>query len=171
MNGQQPFVTTASGKRQFACSPVALLGIVVDEAERILLLSHPKRNGTWEPVNGAWEAGESMLDGMLRETYEEAGPDLKVRPSGVVHVYNFHYDADVRYMIGVVFLLAYEGGRVQPGDDMLGSQYRWWRLEELEKGSIRVLWPAKWILRRAVELYHLWQNQEVELQPELAGRA
>ena len=49
------------------------------------------------------------------------GPGVRVRPLGAVHAQSFHYDANVRYMIGLDYLLAYEGGQVEPGDDMLGS--------------------------------------------------
>jgi ADP-ribose pyrophosphatase YjhB (NUDIX family) len=135
--------------------------------ERILLLAHPERNGIWEVISGVWEAGEALLDGVLRETREEAGPEIRVRPLCVVHTQNFHFDANIRFMIGVLFLLAYEGGQVQPGDDMAGSQYRWWRLEELEDETVRIPIPKRWVLRRAVELYRLWKDQEVVLQREL----
>jgi ADP-ribose pyrophosphatase YjhB (NUDIX family) len=164
---QQPFVTDAGGRRRFACAPVAVQGIIVNEAEQVLLLSHPERNGIWEVVSGAWEAGETLLAGVLREVNEEVGSSVRVRPLGTVHVQSFHYDASVRYMIGLFYLLAYEGGQVRPGDDMLGSRYRWWSLEELMDPSVKIFVPQKWVLRRAVELYRLWVDSEVELQPVL----
>jgi 8-oxo-dGTP diphosphatase len=164
---QPSFVTDAKGKRQFGCASVAVQGIIVNEAEQVLLLSHPERKGVWEVVSGAWEAGETLLQGVLREVGEEAGSSVRVRPLGTVHAQSFHYDANVRYMIGLFYLLAYEGGQVQPGDDMLGSRYRWWTLEELMDPSCKISVPQKWILKRAVELYHLWVDCEVELQPDL----
>ena len=42
-------------------------------------------------------------------------------------------------MIAIYYLLAYEGGAVEPGDDMLGSQYRWWSLMELEAEQVKVV--------------------------------
>jgi hypothetical protein len=60
MQTQQPFVTDAKGRRQFACAPIAVQGVLVNEAEQVLLLAHPKRQGTWEVVSGAWEAGETL---------------------------------------------------------------------------------------------------------------
>jgi 8-oxo-dGTP pyrophosphatase MutT (NUDIX family) len=149
---QPSFVTDAKGKRQFGCASVAVQGIIVNEAEQVLLLSHPERKGVWEVVSGAWEAGETLLQGVLREVGEEAGSSVRVRPLGTVHAQSFHYDATVRYMIG---------------DDMLGSRYRWWTLEELMDPSCKISVPQKWILKRAVELYHLWVDCEVELQPDL----
>ena len=90
-----------------------------------------------------------------------------MRPLGTVHVQSFHYDANVRYMVGLYYLLAYEGGPIEPGDDMLGSRYRWWTLEELMDPHVRVFVPQKWVLARAVELYRLWADREAELQPDL----
>ena len=57
-----------SGKREFACFPVAVLAIVLDELEQVLLFSHPKRPGCWEVVNGALEADETVADGLMRES-------------------------------------------------------------------------------------------------------
>jgi hypothetical protein len=65
--------------------------------------------------------------------------------------------------------LAYEDGSIIPGDDMVGSEVRWWSLAELANkkpflhGSTQL-----WMLDRAVQLYRLWQNEEERpLQPEL----
>jgi ADP-ribose pyrophosphatase YjhB (NUDIX family) len=154
----QPCLTTADGKRNFACSPVAVIAFIVNEREEILLMCHPDQPGAWEVVNGAMEAEETVLQAVLRETYEEAGVDLRVRPLGTVHVSAFHYDENVRYMLSVAYLLAYEGGEIQPGDDMSGSEYRWWTLEELESPEVKLLIPPgeKWLAERAIELYRIW---------------
>ena len=161
MPNQQPVVTSLRG-RHFATSAAAVLGIVVDQAERILLLSSQKRPGAWEVVNGGLEANETLLEGALREVREEAGSQVRVRPLGVVHASTFHYDDVVQYMISVYFLFAYEGGEVTPGDDMAGSAYRWWSLEELRAEPPRLLVPNNdelWLLERAVELYRLWRDR------------
>jgi CubicO group peptidase (beta-lactamase class C family) len=80
---------------------------VVNEQEEILLLAHPKRGGSWEVVNGALEAREPVAEGALRETYEEAGEEVCVRPLGAGHVSTFHYDDNVQYMLSVGYLMAY----------------------------------------------------------------
>ena len=169
MPAQQPYVTTANGKRRFACSAVAILVFIINEREEILLLAHPKRQGGWEVINGALEAQETILEGALRETREEVGPDIRVCPLGTVHISTFHYDESVQYMLSVGYLMGYEGGRVQPGDDMLGSQYRWWHVDELSTERMKLIIPpdGQWLVERAVELYRLWKGREVELQPEL----
>lgn len=168
MTEMQPFISNKSGTRRFACSAVALQAVVVSPEEKILLLSSPVRNpdGAWQVVSGALEAGETVLEGTLREAHEELGSEIRVRPLGTIHVQTFHYDHNVQYMIAIYYLLAYRGGEVCPGDDMQGSQYRWWSVAELEGEKVNIAVPPgqKWILKRAVELYRLWKEQTWELQ-------
>jgi len=162
-----PTITDATGHRQFACSPAAVLAFIVNERDELLLLSHPNRSGCWEVVNGALEAEETILDGVLWEVREEVGPAVRVRPLGVLHAYTFAYDAQVRSMLSLCYLLAYEGGQVVPGDDMVGSQYRWWTRSQFTAQSPRLLVPRDqpWLLGRAIELYRLWQASSPDLQP------
>ena len=169
MDPSQPHVITENGKRRFACFPAAVLVYIIDDQERFLMLSNPKRR-RWEVVNGALEAGETLLEGALREAAEEAGPQVRLRPLGVVHINNFHYDRNARFMFSVGYLAAYQGGQVEPGDDMRGSQYRWFSLDELQEIGDQILVPvdSSWQLKRALELYRLWINQDdPPLQPEL----
>src|SRR5262245_29152821 len=158
----QPFMTNALGTRHFACSAVAVQAIILNADERVLLLSSPTRNrpGEWQIISGGLEAAETVLAGVLREVSEEAGPQIQVRPLGVVHAHTFHFDAQVPYMIGIYYLLAYKGGEVQPGDDMRDAHYRWWSLEELTAANVR-FHPSThlWMLQRAVTLYRGWKDQ------------
>ncbi len=169
----QPIVVDSAGRRRFACSPCAVGAFIVDERERLLLLSCPDKRrspGKWEIVSGALEAGETLLEGVLREVREEAGPQIRVRPLGVIHAYTFHYDESVRYMLHVCFLLAYEGGEVVPGDDVAGSEARWVSLDELESGSVEILIPSwyPWLPRHAIEMYRqLKDRSAAELQAGL----
>ena len=166
MPNQQPIIMDVAGRRLFACTAAAVLVFIVNAEEKLLLLSHPQRKGEWEIVNGALDAEETILEGALRETSEEAGRQLQVLPLGTVHDYTIHYDDNVQYMISGVYLMAYQGGTVQPGNDMRGSQFRWWSLEELSEDSVKIIAPRdqKWLFGRAVELYRLWKDQEVDLQ-------
>jgi len=168
MPPRQPIVTAVSGKRQFVCSAVALQAVIVNAEGCVLLLSSPLRNpdGAWQVISGALEAEETILQGILRETHEEVGPQVQVRPLGTVHVHTFKYDEHVPHMIGVYYLLAYEGGPIQPGDDMHGSQFRWWSMDALRSERVILHIPRgqKWVLHRAVELYRLWKDRE---QPEV----
>jgi ADP-ribose pyrophosphatase YjhB (NUDIX family) len=169
MSASQCYATSVDGKRQFACFPAVILVFIVDKQERVLLLSHPRRQGMWEVVNGVLEVGENVLEGALRETSEEIGPEVHVRPLGTVHVSTFHYDANVRCLITISYLMAYEGGEIRPGGDMRNSQFRWWNLAELANESVELLIPPKqkWLAERAVELYRLWKDRTFDLQPEL----
>jgi NADH pyrophosphatase NudC (nudix superfamily) len=159
MSTKQPNIVSQKG-RPFAASAIALQAILINEQEQILLLNSPTRNQGWQTISGGLEANETILDGVRREVAEEAGPDVQIRPLGVVHAQTFHYDKNVRYMVGIYYLLAYESGKIMPGDDMAGSNYRWWSLDELDDDNLH-LHPTviPWMLRRAINLYRLWQGE------------
>ncbi|PWU20814.1 MAG: hypothetical protein C5B48_12035 [Candidatus Rokuibacteriota bacterium] len=126
-----------------------------------LLLESQRRQGSWEPVNGAVDEGESLLEAALRDVREEAGPDLRVRPLGVVHASTFTYDDRVPRMISVVYLMAHEGGEAVPGDDMRGSRVRWATLSAIESEGLRLLSPLDhaWLRRRTFDLFRLWEHE------------
>jgi 8-oxo-dGTP pyrophosphatase MutT (NUDIX family) len=157
----QPVITSAGeNKRIFAASAVALQALIVNQKEELLLLSSPVRDQGWQMVSGGLDAEETLLDGIRREIREELGEGIRVRPLGVIHAETFHYDQNVRYMIGIYFLFAYRGGPIVPGDDMAGSEYQWWNVSEFEKLKARSHPTAKpWMMRRAVKLYRLWLNE------------
>jgi NADH pyrophosphatase NudC (nudix superfamily) len=152
MSDSQPMVLSATS-RQFATSPIAVQAIVVDSEERVLLLNHPQRQKGWQVVSGALEAGETVLAGVLREIREEIGEAVFVRPLGIVHADTFHYDEKVKFMIAIYYLFVYESGSIVPGDDMEGSEFRWWHLDELSASNVALHATAKpWLLERAVDL-------------------
>lgn len=75
-------------------------------------------------------------------------------------------------MIAVDFLFAYEGGPVEPGDDMAGSAYRWWSLDKLRAERPHLLVPSEdefWLLERAVTLYRLWRDTPLLEIPHPSG--
>jgi ADP-ribose pyrophosphatase YjhB (NUDIX family) len=164
-------IIDATGRRIFAAYPVAVQAIIINEQEEILLLSSPTRNldGAWQTVSGALDAGETVLGGTLREVKEELGKAIRVRPLGVVHVESFHYDNQVRFMIAIYYLFAYEGGSILPGDDMAGSDFRWWSLSGLSEGNIKIHVPPDglWLFQRSVDAYRLWNKEDVRLQPSI----
>lgn len=168
MSTNQPLITSQTG-RPFAASAIALQAIIINDQEQILLLNSPSRSQGWQVISGGLEAGETILAGVLREVAEEAGPAVVVRPLGVIHAQTFHYDEQVRFMVGIHYLMAYEGGKIVPGDDMVGSDYRWWPIDQLEDEN-RHWHPSviPWLLRRAVNLYRLWRAEPARpLQPDL----
>ena len=54
---------------------------IVNRREELFLLESQRRPGLWEPVNGAVEDGETLLEAALREVREEVGPDCRFVPS------------------------------------------------------------------------------------------
>lgn len=153
--------------RRFAAFAAAVVVWVVDDRERILVLSSPRRPGIWEVVNGAMEAGESVLEAALRETREEAGAQVRVKPLGAFHVESFDYSSETQKMLSICYLVRYLGGDVQPGDDMQGSAHAWWTLAELAKQHERCVPPLDrpFLGQRAIEAFRAWRDQDVELQP------
>ncbi len=169
----QPTIVGAPPReRVFAASAVALQAILINNDEQFLLLSarHRYPNGAWQFVTGAMEQGESVLAGVQREVAEEVGSAVATRPLGTVHAHTFHYDANVQYMVSIYYLMAYEGGEIVPGDDMVGSDYRWWSLDELLRGDVNFHPCANypWLFQRSVELFRLWRGgQPLPLQEAL----
>ena len=160
---------SVDGKRSFACFPAAVLVFVVNELQEFLLLRHPNRSD-WEVINGALEDGETVLEGALRETYEEGGPNLRVKPIGTVHVSSFHYDEQAPFMISIGYVASYIGGPVEPGDDMTGSDWAWASLQKIHTGEFSVLVPPGqlWLFTRAVEVFSLWKDRQDLLQLDLS---
>ena len=143
----------------FETHPAAVVVPIVNRCEELLLLESPRRPGWWEPVNGAVEKEETLLEAALREVREEVGPDLRVRPLGVVHASTFAYDAQVTHMISVTYLMAYVDGVPRPGDDMRGSRFQWATLDEIASQALRLVPPfdQAWLRHRTLELFRLWE--------------
>ena len=166
---QATILSAAPQCREFVTTPVAMQAVIVNSAEKLLLLSSPTRKNGWQTVSGGMDANETLLDGTLREIREELGNAIQVRPLGVIHAQSFHYDTNVRYMLATYYLFAYLGGAIQPGDDMIGSEVRWWSLAELETTTEPLNVTAQpWLMRRAVEQYRNWIKQPTQpLQTEI----
>ena len=164
----QPTITAQNG-RSFAASAVALQAIIINENEEILMLNSPRRQQGWQIVSGGLEAEETILGGTTREVHEEAGEAIQIRPLGVVHTQTFQYDPGIPHMIGTYYLFAYEGGPIEPGDDMVDSEVRWWSLTDLDNEQPTLHPSAKpWMLKRAVDLFRLWKDgKPVPLQDNL----
>jgi 8-oxo-dGTP pyrophosphatase MutT (NUDIX family) len=163
----QHHTITAKSGREFAVFPAGLIALIIDSQERFLLLKHPKHE-TYEPVNGGYDGGETILEGFLREIREEAGEQIQVRPIAAVHTYSFHYDEILPPMISMVFLFEYLGGDVIPGDDMVNAEIHWLRVEEINSGEYIIPVPNQvlWVYERAAKLYRLLKDEpSVLLQP------
>ena len=164
MSRPDVFTTTSAG-RVLSCRPVAVLVFIVDDDERTLLLRSPRFPDVWQVVNGAVEAGETLVEAALRETAEEAGPDVRIRPLGVAHAFSFPYDDEIPTMLSVCYVASYKGGDVVPGDDMAGSEFGWLTLNEARERSL--LPRHAWLFERAIELFRLWRNRDANLEPDV----
>lgn len=129
---------------------------------RFLLLSSPakRKRAGWEIVNGGLEAGETLLDGALREVAEEAGPDVRIDVVGTVHAWTYRYDDAVPHMLSVAFAATYLGGDVVAGDDMRGCEVRWATLDEVrevaEDDGTALIPEEAWLFERALDLIDRW---------------
>lgn len=151
MSTIQPTVSDTDG-RIFATFPVAVIALMVNQDEEFLLLS--QKPGRWEAVKGALEAGETIENGMCREVREELGSEVRCRFLGTVHAMStqgkFTFPA-----VSVFCLMAYEGGEIFPGDDMAGSQIKWWTLDDLYSDGEHTIPFDEWLFSHAIEIYRL----------------
>lgn len=176
MPNQQPHIPSENGLRQFALSPAAVVVFIFNRADELLMLNRPTRPRLWEVVSGALEAEETVLAGALREAEEELGSAVVLRPLGVVHISTFQYDDNAQYMLSLDYVMEYVEGALEAGDDIKGAELKWWKIEEILGSSENFLPPAHkpWMLKRALQLYHLWRDEPVEesdLQPSrIQGR-
>jgi 8-oxo-dGTP diphosphatase len=156
----QPVLISSAGRR-FAGFATAVLVFIVDEDTRrfLLLSSPPKRlRPGWEVVNGAVEAGETLLQAVEREVAEEAGPEVRIDVHGTAHAWTWRYDDAVPHLTSIAFVASYRGGEVVPGDDMAGSSVRWATLDEISSlGASEGLIPEQpWLFERALQCLDLW---------------
>lgn len=160
---------TATSGREFSCFPAAVLVIVVNSNDELLLFS--RNPDEWVILAGAVEANETIRDAAYRELREEAGDDLSAQAVGVAHAHTFHYDEAVQGMISLYYVMRYECGDIRPGSDMSGADYRWWALRELKKSPRKLAIPRHqvWILERAVALARSFHDQEVALEYFVEG--
>ena len=164
----QPELVASNGRR-FAGFAAAVLVFIIDpQTRRFLMLNSPPKRARpgWEIVNGGLEAGETVLEGVLREVAEEAGPEVMIRPLGTVHAWTYRYDELVPHMISIAFVASYLGGDVVPGDDMAGMEVRWMSLDEVRSSAAagQSLIPDEvWLFERALQCFDAW-GAEVDRQ-------
>jgi ADP-ribose pyrophosphatase YjhB (NUDIX family) len=112
---------------------VGVAGVVVDDAGRALVVRRrvPPR---WELPGGALEAGERVLDGLVREVAEESGLQVEARRlSGV-------YQNMALGPVALVFLCQRLAGTERTSDET--SAWRW-----VTRDDVDALMPPAWAVR------------------------
>lgn len=95
---------------------VSVAAVITDDHGRALLIQR-RDNGKWEPPGGVLELGESIKDGLRRETREETGLDIEpAAPAGACK--NM-----ARGITALVFRCKITGGELALTDETMA--YRW----------------------------------------------
>jgi 8-oxo-dGTP pyrophosphatase MutT (NUDIX family) len=104
---------------------VSVAGVVIDEKGRTLVIQR-RDNGHWEPPGGVLERDESIIEGLLREVWEETG--LIVEPLALTGVYK-----NMRLgVVALVFRCRPAGGTLTENSEAAG--FRW--IQESEASAI-----------------------------------
>lgn len=84
--------------------PVSVLVVIYTAEGEVLLLERADAPGFWQSVTGSRDAGESLLDTVAREVYEETGLDVaayELRDWGYQNRYEIYARWRHRYEPGV----------------------------------------------------------------------
>lgn len=75
-------------RREYPEAPIVGVGAVIVHEGRVLLIERANEplKGEWSLPGGALEVGETLEEGVVRETLEETG--LRVNPLGVAEVFD-----------------------------------------------------------------------------------
>jgi len=135
-----------TGSREYPQAPVAGVGAVVIERERVLLVRRGQEPllGEWALPGGKVELGETLEEAIVREVREETG--LAVKPIRILNAFDridrdttarvrFHYVL-VDFLCAVV-----PGAKAEPQARTDVSDARWVPLQEIRESTKFVLRP------------------------------
>jgi len=171
---KRPTVTASRNNRTFPCFPAAVMVFHINQKEEFLVLS--QGGDDWVLVGGGIEDNESILEGAMRESFEELGNEIRLDPLGVIHTLSFHYDQAVQNMISVMYLMKFQGGKIVPGDDLKGAEYDWWNIDKISSNIHKISRPDRqfWLFERALKLFRVLGEDRADLEystvPGLASR-
>jgi ADP-ribose pyrophosphatase YjhB (NUDIX family) len=103
---------------------VAVGAVILDDAERILLVKHvPERKsfwqGKWICPGGRLQVGEGIEAGIRREVWEETHLHIRLNRPLVPFERIIHGEGGVRlHVVYIDYLAEKIGGELQPGDDV-----------------------------------------------------
>jgi 8-oxo-dGTP diphosphatase len=154
-------------QREFPTHPMIGVGaVVVDDLGRVLLIKRGTEpmKGHWSLPGGLLELGETLLEGVKREVYEETG--LIVTPQAIVEVVDRIYrssgdkDSKIRYHYVVLdYWCQVVGGQLKPASD--ASEVAWlsraeWKdrnFHSLESITVQVI-EKGWLMAQEAGNYH-----------------
>jgi 8-oxo-dGTP diphosphatase len=138
--------------RRFPAQPVAGVGAVILDGDRVLLVKrgHAPLKGEWSLPGGTVELGESLEDALRREVREETGLEVAVGP--LVEIFERierFGDGRIEYHFVIAdYACRTSGGHLVHGSD--ADAARWVSLNEL--AAYKVTEKATAVIHKAVEL-------------------
>ncbi|MCM1334240.1 MAG: NUDIX domain-containing protein [Bacteroides sp.] len=110
----------------------AVGGIVVNEADEILLVKH--NYAGWSFPGGQVEVGENLIDALRREILEETGIEARVGElfcvsSNVAKNVGYHGEKEIPTKVMLDFLCESVGGRARPSEE--NSETGWFPRERV----------------------------------------
>ncbi len=138
--------------RSYPSAPVLAVGAVIWKDDHFLLIQRGKKpmKGRWSLPGGKLELGESLIDGIKREIFEETGLDVRIGPLvDVVDYIEKDDDGKICMHYTLVDYLAFW----QDGDAVAGSDaaaVKWATLKEIDDYD---LWSeTRHIIEKSQEL-------------------
>ena len=111
-----------------ATSIVPSANVIVVNSQGEILLIRRIDNGNWAVPGGGMDAGESITDTAVRETFEETGITCEI--TGLVgiytnprHVIRYTSNNEVRQEFSIVFTARPTGGELRPSSESAEPQW------------------------------------------------
>jgi 8-oxo-dGTP diphosphatase len=141
-----------TGDREYPERPIVGVGGVVIADGRALLIRRgtPPLEGQWSIPGGTLEVGETLVEGVRRELFEET--DIQVRVLDLIEVFErIFLDAEGRHRYHFVildYLCAGAGGEAHAGSDV--TEVAWATEDELPRYSLSP--TATRVLQKAFQM-------------------
>jgi 8-oxo-dGTP diphosphatase len=142
-DSHQPFLRndhqgSAHENREYPSRPLVGVGALIVVDNRIVLVrrGRPPGRGQWSIPGGLVKVGETLMDGAIREAFEETG--LDVEPRELVELLERIFRDDngmVRYHYVLAdYLCAVRGGELHPGSDV--TEAVWVASDEVDQYNL-----------------------------------
>jgi 8-oxo-dGTP pyrophosphatase MutT (NUDIX family) len=121
--------------------------LLLDPQGRVLL--QKAASGHWYTPGGRLDAGETLTQGAVREIREETGlvlPEDALSAVLLERSVRFTladgrlYEADESYVAAHVSAFTPDPSGLEPGEELLIADQRWWTVEEIRAATVPV-WP------------------------------